>query len=182
MSGGTAFRFQTRHARRRAERKKEGSRSDSPPPLPRLDQLSSEQIADLRVHGDACRRDHTCEAGGYVSRGIVGIQPKWPGTLIPIRTQCNLFDDVSRASCEPHLGRQIGGERIASPGKVIELVFVGIFLMFQTPRQKSPSCGGRPEFMISVLSLQTTSALSITVSGMEAPFCIGGLGDYRGTH
>ena len=34
--------------------------------------------------------------------------------------------------------------------------------------------------MISVLSLcQTTSALSITVSGMEDPFCIGGLGDYR---
>src|ERR1700735_1788974 len=47
---------------------------------------------------------------------------------------------------EPQLGRRIGGERIASPGKVIELVFVGIFSCSQTPRQKSPSCEGRPEF------------------------------------
>jgi hypothetical protein len=31
MSGGTALRFQTRHARRGAERKKEGSRSWLPP-------------------------------------------------------------------------------------------------------------------------------------------------------
>src|ERR1700685_2768910 len=138
MSGGTALRFQTRHARWGAERKREGSRSDSPPPLPALDQLSSEQIADLRVHNDACRRDHTCEAGGYVSRGIVCIQRKWPSIMLPIWTQCNLFNDVSRAGWGPDLGRRVGGERIASPCKVIELVFVGISRMFPDAHAEIP--------------------------------------------
>jgi hypothetical protein len=81
-----------------------------------MDQLPSEQIADLRGHGDACRRDHTSEAGGYVSRGIVCIKRKWPSIMIPIWTQGNLFNDVSRASWGPDLGRRVGGERIASQG------------------------------------------------------------------
>ena len=43
----------------------------------------------------------------------------------------------------------------------------------QTPRQKFPSCGGRTEFMISVLSAcHTARALSMTVSGMSFPLLV----------
>ena len=66
------------------------------------------------------------------------IQRKWPSIVIPIRTQGNLFNDVSGAGWGPDLGRRVGGERVASPGKVIELVFVGISRMFPDAHAEIP--------------------------------------------
>ena len=112
------------------------------------------------MQGDACPCDHTDNVGDLSSCGIVSIQRERPRVVLLVGAQGDLLEDASRTGRVPDTRWSVGGV-VGKPGKMVQLVCV-LSGFFQTPMQKSPSCGGRAEFISSVPSLcQVTKELSM---------------------
>ena len=81
----------------------------------------SEKIRDSRTNGDACCRDHAHNVYDLDSGSVVRIQRERAAIVLPIWTQSDLLNDLSRtgwvADATWRIGRIIG-----KPGKVVQLV------------------------------------------------------------